>query len=91
MFHQPFGFFQDHLRHLDMALGRFVEGGADHLTVDGTLHVRDLFRPFIDQENDQDRVLMVLGGAVGDGLQDHGFARTRGADDQPALALPDGS
>ena len=86
MFHQALGFFDDHFGHLDMALGRLVKGGADHLPLDRTLHVGHFLRPLIDKQHEQDNVLVIFGNAVGKHCKQHGFARARRRDDQPALA-----
>src|SRR3546814_5134994 len=48
----------------------------------------DLFLgPFVDQQDDQIDLGMVVGDRLGDILQQHGLTRTRRRDDQRALAL----
>src|SRR5208337_57840 len=86
---EALGFFENHFRNLDVALGRLVECGADDFTLDGALHVRDFFRTFVDEEHDQSHVRMIDGDGIGDGLQHHGFAGARRRIDQTALTLAD--
>ena len=86
---QALGFFQHHFGDLDMALRRFVEGGADDFAFHRALHVGDFLGPLVDQENDQGDFGMIGGDRVGERLQHHGFSGARRRDDQSALPLAD--
>ena len=57
MLNQPFGFFDHHFRHLNVPRRRFVKSRANHFAINRTLHVGDFFRPFIDEQNDQNDFL----------------------------------
>ena len=87
--HQALGLFHDHFGHLDVALGRLVEGGTDHFGLDAALHVRHFLGPLVDEQHDEDDLRVVLGDAVGDVLEEHGLAGAGGGDDQAALAHAD--
>ena len=90
VFNHPAGLFDDHFGHLHMPLGRFVERGANHFgTPTGPLHVSDLFRALIDQQNDQVAVRIVLQDGVGQFLHQHRFAGAGRGDDESAGALAD--
>ena len=90
MLHQALGLFQDHFRHLDVALGRFVEGGAYHFGLHRALHVRHFLGPLVDQQHDENDFRVIPGDAVGDILQEHGLAGPGRGHDEPPLALADG-
>ena len=51
--HQPLRPFKDHIRHFDMVVRRLIEGRADDDSLDGSLHIRHLFRTLIDEEDDE--------------------------------------
>ena len=89
MFYQALGFFDDHFRDLNVARGRFVEGGADDFAFDRTHHVGDFFRAFVDQQHDQVDFRVVESDGVSDVLQHHRLARPGRRYDEGALALPD--
>ena len=89
MFDQTLGFLDHHLGHGNVTGRGFVEGRGHNLAFDGALHVRHLFRAFVDQKNDQIAFRVVLLDRVSDVLQDHRFTRTRRGHDQRTLALPD--
>src|ERR1700691_3079006 len=91
VFHQPLGFFEDHLRDLNVALGRLVEGGADDFALHCALHIGNFFWALVDEKNNQRDVGMIGGDGIGDGLQHHGFTGSRGSDNQSALAFADGA
>ena len=78
-----------HLRDLDVARRRLVEGRGHHLALDRALHVRDFLRPLVDQENDQVALGVIGGDGVGDVLQQHRLAGARWRHDQRTLALAD--
>ena len=87
MFHQALGFFDHHLGDLHVTRSRLVEGRADHFAAHRTLHVRDFFRAFVDQQHDQVHFRVIGRDGVRDALQQHRFTGARRRDDQPALAL----
>ncbi len=90
MFDKTTGFVQHHLGHLDVPFGRFVEGGGDNLTLDGTLHVGHFFGALINEQHD-DRGFRVVGGdAVGDLLEQYRLTREGRGHDKTTLALTDG-
>ena len=88
-FDEPLGLLDHHLGDLHMAAAGFVEGAADDLGLGVPLHVGHFFRPFVDQEDDQDRLGVVDADAVGDLLQQHRLAGARRGDNEHALALAD--
>ena len=90
MLHEPLGFLQNHVRHLYVTRGGLVEGRADDLAPDGALHVRHLFGPLVNEQDDEMRIGEIRGDAFGDGLKEHGLAGAGRGDDQPALAKADG-
>ena len=84
------GLFDHHLGDLHMALGRFIEGGADHFRGFATaLHFGDFLGALIDQQDEQIRLRIVLQNRVRQFLHEHGFARARRRDDQAARPLAD--
>ena len=89
MLNQAFCLCDRHFGNLYVPRRRFVEGGADDFGVDFTLHVGDLFGPFVDQQDDQDGVGIVLGDAVSHFLLQHRFAGSWRGDDQAALSFSD--
>src|SRR3546814_18667159 len=72
---------------LGVARRGLVEGRGDDFAVHAALHVGDFLGPFVDQQDDQIDLGMVVGDRLGDILQQHGLTRTRRRDDQRALAL----
>src|SRR6478735_2403667 len=88
-FHQALGAFDGEFGHGGVVVGGTVEGGGDDLTLDGALHVRDFFGPFVDQHHHEVDLRVVGGDGVGDGLQDERLAGLGRGDDQAALALSD--
>jgi hypothetical protein len=74
---------------LDVVVGRAVEGRVNDLAVDRTLHVGDLFRPLVDQEDDEVDLRIVRADRVGDLLHHGRLPSLRRADDHAALSLPD--
>ena len=89
MLDQALGLLDHHLRDLNVAGGRFVEGGRDDLALHRALHVGNFFGALIDQEHDQHDFRMVGGDGVGNILQQHGLAGARRSDDQAALTFTD--
>ena len=86
------GLFDDHLGHLHVPLGRFVEGRADDLgAAAGALHVGDFLGPLVDQQDEQVGLGVVLEDGVGQLLHQHGLAGARRRDDQAARAFADGA
>ena len=79
----------DHLCHLNMTTGRFVEGGGDHLSTDIPLHVRHFFGAFVDQQHHQIHIRMIGCDGIGDQLQDDGLTGPGRSHDQAALSLTD--
>ena len=90
VFDEPLGFFDHHIGHLDVPVGRFIEGRGDDLGFDVFLHVGDFFGALVDQEDDQDHLGVVLVDRVGELLHQDGLTSLRLGDDQAALALADG-
>src|SRR6266498_106708 len=86
---QALGPLDRQLGHLAVVVARPVEGGVDHLRLGRALHVGDLFRPLVDQQDDEDHFGVVGADRVGDLLHQGGLAGLGRGDDQPALALPD--
>ena len=83
---------QNHLRHLDVMLRHFIEGGVDHISVFQTpLHVGHFLRPFVHQQHDHLRVRIMLLNAACDLLQKYGLTGLRRCDDEASLPLSDGS
>ncbi len=87
--HQALGALDGQLRDGGVVLGRAVEGRGDDLALHRPLHVGDLFRTLVDQDDHQVALGVVVGDRVGDRLQHHGLAGLRRRDDQTALALAD--
>ena len=89
MLNQPFCFLHHHLRNLYMSLRRLIKGGTDHLCIDASRHVGDLFRTFVNQKNDQNDFLMIFRDTVGDVLNQNGLPGPWRGNDQPALSFAD--
>ncbi|GAA4074115.1 hypothetical protein GCM10023065_31010 [Microbacterium laevaniformans] len=73
-----------------MVFGGTVEGGGDDLTLDGPLHVGDLFGTLVDEHDLESGPRVVRRDRVGDLLQHDRLAGIGGRDDEAALALSDG-
>ena len=86
---QALGLLDDHLGDLDVAGGGLVEGGADDLALHAALHVGDLFRALIDEQDDEDDFGVVGVIRVRDGLHEDGLAGAGRSDDKSALAFAD--
>src|SRR5690606_33180035 len=84
---QPLGFFDDHLGHLDVAGGGFIEGGGDDLAAHRALHFSDFFRTLVDQQDDHYGVGIIGGDGMRDVLHHHGLARFGAGHDEGALAF----
>ncbi len=89
--HKPLGLFDNHVRHLDMPLRRFVEGRGDHLSLHRPLHVGHLLGTFVDEQNDKVDIGMIDGKAVGDLLEQHRLSRLGRGNDEAPLPLSDRS
>ena len=87
--HQALGALDGELGDRGVVLGRAVEGRGDDLALHRPLHVGDLFRTLVDQDDHQVALGVVVRDRVGDRLHDHGLAGLRRGDDQAALALAD--
>ena len=85
VFDKPLCLLDDDLGDLDVPCRGLVEGRAYDLALDGAHHVRHLLGPLVDEQDDEVYLLVVLRQAVGDGLEEHRLARSRGRDDEPAL------
>ena len=86
---QALGALDGQLGDRGVVLGRAVEGRGDDLALHRPLHVGDLFRTLVDQDDHQVALGVVVGDRVGDRLHDHGLAGLRRGHDQAALALAD--
>ncbi len=84
---QAFGFFNNHFSNLHVACRGFIKGRTNHFALNRALHIGHLFRPFIDQQNEQIDFRMVVGNRLGDILQQHGFTGPRRRYDQRTLAF----
>ena len=89
-FDQAAGFLQHHIGHLDVALGRLVEGGCHHLGLYAAGHIGHLFGTLVNQEDNLVHLGMIVGNRIGNGLEQHGFTGFRLRHDQTALSLSDG-
>lgn len=87
---EPLGAFHGEVRERDVLLRGPVERGGVHLAPDGTAHVRDLFRAFVQEDHHQVALGVVDGDGRGELLQQHGLPGLRRSDDQSALPLTDG-
>ena len=90
MFDKTLRLFDDHFGHGNVARGRFVKGGGDHLALHGPLHIGDFFGAFVDQKHDQVTFGMVHLDRAGNVLEQNRLTRARRRDDQGPLALADG-
>ena len=76
---EALGFFEDHFRHLNVALRRFIERGADDFALYRALHVRDFFRTLVNQQHDQRDFRMIRGDGIGDATAASSFCRCAAA------------
>ena len=90
-FNKSPGLLKDHVGDLDMPFRRLVECGCDDFGFHASAHVGDLFRTFVDQQDDLIDFRMVVGDRIGDGLEEHGLTRLWLGHDKAALTLPDWS
>ena len=88
-FHQAAGLVQDHVGHLDVALGGFVERRGDNLRLDAALHVGHFLRALVDQEDDLINLGVIVCDGIGYGLEEHGLTGLGLGDDKAALSLAD--
>ena len=89
-FHHAFCFFKDDAGNLHVAFCRFVEGRGDYFRIDGTRHVGNFLRAFVDEQHNHVDFRMIGGNGVGnvfhqDGLTGFGLCHNQGT-----LALTDG-
>src|SRR6266571_905483 len=77
------------LGHLAMVVARPVEGRVDHLRLGRALHVGDLFRPLVDEQDDEDHLWVVGADRVGDLLHEGRLAGLWRRHDQATLPLAD--
>ena len=68
VFNAALGHFDHDFSHLNMAFRMLIKGRRKHFGLCGALHIRHLFRTFVDQQNDQLGIRIVLRNAVGDFL-----------------------
>src|SRR3970282_1129308 len=61
---QTLRFLKNHIRNLYVTLRRIIERGADYFGVYRSLHISNLFRPLVDQENDELYFRMIPRDAV---------------------------
>src|SRR5690606_307648 len=73
-----------------VVFGGTVEGRVDDLALDRALHVGDLLRPLVDEDDHEVALGVVLGDRVGDRLQHRRLTRLGRGDDEAALPLADG-
>ena len=80
------GFFDDHLRGVNVAFGRFVECRADDFTVHLPTEVGHFFRTFVDQKDDQVCFWVILLDRVRHALHEDCLTRAGRCHDEAALA-----
>ena len=88
-FHQALGALHREFGDRRVILGMLVERRRDDFAVDRTLHIRDFFGTFVDEQCDDVRFRMVDRDRVGDVLEQRRLAGFGRRDDQRALALAD--
>src|SRR6266542_679631 len=86
---QTLGPLDGQLGHLAVVVARPVEGRVDHLRLGGALHVGDLFRPLVDEQDDEAHLGVVGADRVGDLLHQGGLAGLWRRHDQATLPLAD--
>ena len=92
MLHHAFGFLNDHFRNLDVTLRRFIKSGTDHLCLlTGSLHVRHLFRTFINQQDEKVDLWVVSKDGVGHILHEHCFPCSGGSYNQTSGPFANGA
>ena len=89
VFDESFGFFDDHFCDLDVSRSLFVEGGRDDLALDASHHVGDLFRAFVDEEDDECDLGVIFADGVCDVLEEVRLAGSGWGDDERALSFSD--
>src|SRR5690606_31387038 len=72
-----------------VVLGGAVEGRVDDLALHRPLHVGDLFRTLVHEDDHQVALRVVAGDRVRDRLEHHGLPRLGRRDDEAALPLAD--
>ena len=90
MLHQPLGLFDDHFGYLNMPFSRFVERRTYYFRINRSLHVCNLFRSLVDQQNERHNILVAGNNGIGNCLQQHRFTGSRRGYDQPPLTKSDG-
>ena len=75
---------------LHVALGRFVEGRGNHLSIDATCHIGHLLGTLVDEQHDHVYLGVVGSDGVGDILQQDGLTGLGLRYDESALTLSDG-
>ncbi len=86
-FDQPFRPLDGELRDAGVTLDiAVIRAGHQFRLRMRTPEISDLFRTFIDQENDHMHLFVIFRDGLGDVMQQRRFARARRRDDQPALA-----
>ena len=83
---QAFRLLDNHFRNLNVARCWLVEGRSNHFTFNQTLHLGHFFRTFVNQQHHQHAVWVVIGNALRDVLQQHGFTRFWRCHNQTTLA-----
>ena len=66
---EPLGPLDDEIRDLRVAAGRLVKGRGEHLRANGFLEIGDLFRPLVEQQDDELGVRVVHTDRAGDLLE----------------------
>ena len=72
---QAFRLLDHHFRNLNVTGCRLVKGRSHNFTLHQTLHLGHFFRTLVNQQYHQHTVRMVVGNALRDILQQHGFTR----------------
>ncbi|CSS50190.1 Uncharacterised protein [Shigella sonnei] len=89
MLNQAFGLLDHHFRNLNVARCGFVKGRSNNFTFYQTLHLGYFFRTFVDQQNHQHTIRVVVSNALGNVLQQHGFTGFRRCHNQTTLTTTD--
>ena len=72
-----------------MVVGGHIEGRRHNLTLDGTLHIGDLFGALVDEQADEVHLGVVNRDRLADLLEDCGLAGLGRGHDQATLTLAD--